>query len=163
MPKGKRLTRHLGLRIVRTIDQVLGFFPGDTLGFGGRQPFNMMLDWTHEALTGKYCVRGDAADFDGELAQLDMPVLMVSLQGDALVPRSSAEYLARKLTRAEVAQIELRREDGSTYHHFRWVKQPAAILARVDHWMGAQFGRAARAHVERRAEGRAAAPLVWQD
>jgi predicted alpha/beta hydrolase len=152
MPRwGQRLMRHLGLRTVRTIDQVLRFYPGDKLGFGGRQPLNLILDWTHEALTGKYCVTGDAADYDRDLEQLDMPVLMVSLRGDALVPRPSADYLARKLTRAQVAQIELLPEDGSSYHHFRWVKRPAPVLAPVDDWIRVQFGLARRDGVERRA------------
>jgi predicted alpha/beta hydrolase len=144
MPRGKRLTRHLGLRTVRTIDRVLGFFPGDKLGFGGRQPFNMILDWTQEALTGRYRVKRDAADYDHALEQLQVPVLMVSLQGDRLVPRPSADYLARKLTRAQVAQIEHRAEDGTPHHHFRWVKRSAPILAQVDHWIGAQFSAARR-------------------
>jgi hypothetical protein len=64
------------------------------------------------------------------------------------VPRPSADYLARKLTRAPVTQIELRADDGHAYHHFRWVKEPAAILAAVDHWVGVQFSRAIRGHVE---------------
>jgi len=136
MPRRKQFTRYLGLRTVRTIDQLLGFFPGDKLGFGGRQPFNMILDWTQEALTGRYHVTGDAADYDSELQQLQVPVLMVSLHGDALVPRASADYLARKLGRARVAQVELRAEDGKAYHHFRWVKQPAPVLAQVDRWVG---------------------------
>ncbi len=160
MPRGQRLTRHLGLRTVRTIDQVLGFFPGDKLGFGGRQPFNMMLDWTHEALTGKYLVRGDAADYDRGLEQLEMQVLMVSLRGDALVPRPSADFLARKLTRAHVTQVELRPENGGTYHHFRWVKQPGPVLAHVDDWVGARFGFATGGHFERPAAGRAAARMA---
>ena len=139
MPPGQRFTRHLGLRLVRAINHVLRFFPGDKLGFGGRQPFNMMLDWTQEALTGRYRVKGDPADYDRGLEQLTVPVLMVSLQGDTLVPQPSADYLATKLTHAQVAQIELRAEDGKAYHHFRWVKKPAAILAPVDQWIGAQF------------------------
>jgi predicted alpha/beta hydrolase len=162
MPSGKRLARHVGLRTVRTIDQLLRFFPGDKLGFGGRQPLNMMLDWTHEALTGRYRVAGDAADYDGDLEQLDMPVLFVSLRGDALVPRPSADYLARKLTRARVAQIELSPEDGNAYHHFRWVKQPAPILAHVDHWIGLQFGSVTRGDVERRAANSTAAGVVCE-
>src|SRR5262245_12660823 len=84
MPRGRRFTRHFGLRTVRAIDQLLRFFPGDRFGFGGRQPLNMILDWTQEALTGSYRVKGDAADYDHELEQLQMPVLMVSLQGDTL-------------------------------------------------------------------------------
>ena len=139
MPPLQRFTRQLGLRTVRLINQTLRFFPGDKLGFGGRQPFNMIRDWTHEALTGKYRVQGDAVDYDRELDRLTLPVLMVSLQGDALVPRPCADYLARKLTRAAVCQIELRAEDGAAYHHFRWVKKPAAILAHVDRWIHDQF------------------------
>ncbi len=160
MPRGQRFTRHVGLRTVRTIDQVLRFFPGDKLGFGGRQPFNMILDWTHEALTGKYRVTGDPADYDRDLEQLEMPVLMVSLRGDALVPRPSADYLARKLTRAQVVQIELLPENGGSYHHFRWVKEPAPILAQVDRWIGVQFSLARRGDFERRAANSADAQMA---
>jgi pimeloyl-ACP methyl ester carboxylesterase len=122
----------------------------------------MILDWTEEALTGKYLVTGDAADYERELEQLKVPVLMVSLQGDTLVPRPSADYLAKKLTRAQVAQIELRAEDGRPYHHFRWVKQPAPILAQVDHWIGVQFGAATRGNFERCAARSAAARMVCE-
>jgi predicted alpha/beta hydrolase len=145
MPSGQRFTRHLGLRTIRTINQVLRFFPGDKIGFGGRQPFSMMRDWTQEALTGRYRVKGDGTSYDDELGRLTLPVLMVSLKGDPLVPKCSADYLARKLTRAQVAQIELRTEDGRPYHHFRWAKKPATILAEVDRWVGTQFSVARRA------------------
>ena len=95
-----------------------------------------------------------------------MPVLMVSLRGDALVPRPSADYLARKLTRARVAQIELLPEDGSSYHHFRWVKQPAPILAQVDQWIGVQFSPAGRGDFERHtassADARMARAGKWE-
>ena len=87
---------------------------------------------------------GKGADYDRDLEELDLPVLMVSLRGDALVPRASADYLAGKLVRAQVAQFELHLEDGSTYHHFRWVKQPERILAQVDQWIGVQFSPATR-------------------
>ena len=97
---------------------------------------------TQEALTGRYRVQGDAADYDRQLGELTLPVLMVSLKGDPLVPLASADYLAAKLTSAHVAQIELRAEDGRAYHHFRWVKKPAAILGPVDQWIHTQFDTA---------------------
>jgi hypothetical protein len=43
-----------------------------------------------------------------------------------------------KLSRADVAQVELRAEDGNAYHHFRWVKKPDPILGHVDRWIDAQ-------------------------
>jgi predicted alpha/beta hydrolase len=129
---------------MRTIDQVLRFFPGDKLGFGGRQPLNIILDWTHEALTGRYRVIGTDADYDRDLGQLKTPVLMISLQRDTLVPRSSADYLARKLSRAQVTQIELRSEGGKAHPHFRWLTRPVPILTQVDQWIRNGFSIAKR-------------------
>jgi predicted alpha/beta hydrolase len=144
MPRGQRFRRHLGVKAARTIDQVLRYFPGDKLGFGGRQPLNMILDWSHEALTGRYRLKRDATDYDQALGQLEAPVLMVSLQGDTLVPRSSADFLAGKLAAAQVTQLELRASDGKAYDHFRWLTKPAAIVAQVDRWIGDQFSMAKR-------------------
>jgi predicted alpha/beta hydrolase len=135
MPPGQRLKRQLGLRLARSITQALRYFPGHRLGFGGRQPRNMILDWTHEALTGKYRVKGDTVDYDHELELLELPVLLVSLEGDRLVPKPSADYLARKLTRARVTQLELQAPEGGAYHHFRWVKEPTDVLSEVDQWV----------------------------
>src|SRR5688572_15184048 len=46
MPKGLRTKRQLSLNVARGLARVLGYFPGDKLKFGGRQPRNLMLDWT---------------------------------------------------------------------------------------------------------------------
>ena len=137
MPDGQKLKRHIGLRFVRLVDQALGFFPGDKVGFGGRQPLNMILDWTHEALTGTYRVIGDATNYDDELSRLSLPVLMISLSGDPLVPKTSATFLARKLKQARVTQIELQAKDHGLprFDHFRWARKPAPVLAKVDEWV----------------------------
>jgi len=135
VPSAQRLRRQLALRLARAITQVLRYFPGHRLGFGGKQPQNLILDWTTEALTGKYSVKGEAVDYERELEQLGLPVLFVSLRGDRLVPKTCADYLAQKLTRARVTQIELSTPNGEAYNHFRWVKEPTPVLAEVDQWL----------------------------
>jgi len=135
VPARQRLSRQLGLRTIRAITQVLRYFPGHRLGFGGRQPRNLILDWTCEALSGRYRVTGDSVDYDRELGRLELPVLMVSLRGDRLVPKPSADYLAQKLTHARVTQIELCAASGEAYNHFRWVKEPTDVLSEVDRWL----------------------------
>ena len=136
MPQGQKLKRQFGLRVVRLIDQALGFFPGDKLRFGGRQPLNMMLDWTHEALTGTYKVIGDPTNYDDELSRLSLPVLIISLSGDPLVPKTSATFLAGKLKRARVTQVELRASDYGlkSFDHFRWARNATHVLAKADEW-----------------------------
>lgn len=143
MPPGQRLKRQIGIRAVRLIDQALGFFPGDKLGFGGRQPLNMILDWTHEALTGKYSVIGDPTSYDDALSRLSLPVLLISLSGDPLVPRTSATFLAGKLKQARITQIELKASDYGLkrFDHFRWARNAAPVLAKADAWMDRELHR----------------------
>lgn len=143
MPPGQRLKRMIGIRAVRLIDQALGFFPGDKLGFGGRQPLNMILDWTHEALTGRYSVIGDPTNYDDALSRLSLPVLMISLSGDPLVPKTSATFLAGKLKQARVTQIELQASDYGLkkFDHFRWARKAGPVLAKVDEWVGRELQR----------------------
>lgn len=134
-----RRRRWLGLQAVRATTRALGWFPGDTLGFGGRQPLNMMLDWTCEALTGRYAALGEReGDLNAALEALALPVLMVSLAHDRLVPRSSADALAAKLKRAAVTQLELPARD-----HFKWVRQPEIVLEPVQAWMAGLASAAA--------------------
>jgi predicted alpha/beta hydrolase len=131
-----RRKRHAGLCWVRLVNQLLGFFPGDKLGFGGRQPSSIIRDWSHEALTGRYRVDGDPTDYDAALNRLTRPVLLLSLSGDPLVPRTCADALARKLKQAHVTQVELQAHEHGlkAFSHFSWVKKPAPILDQIELW-----------------------------
>lgn len=131
-----RLKRHAGVRLIQLINRTLGFFPGDKLKFAGRQPSNLMRDWTCEALTGRYRVIADATDHNRIIETLALPVLLLSLSGDTLVPRPCADFLANKLHSARVTQVELQAKDDSptAYTHFGWVKQPGLMLEQVARW-----------------------------
>ena len=134
-----RQRRRLAFWSIRGVGRTLGYFPGHKLGFGGRQPLNIMLDWSHEGLTGRYRVIGDDTDYNAALERLTTPVLMVSLSGDPLVPRSSAEALAAKLRQAPVTGFELQARDHGleAFNHFKWVRQPKPVLDPVDDWIQA--------------------------
>lgn len=138
-----QLKRWLGFWFIRSVGRLLGFFPGDKLGFAGRQPLNIMLDWSKEGLTGRYQIIGDTADYNAALAGFSKPVLLVSLSGDPLVPRTSADVLARKLKQSKVTQIELQARDHGlkVFSHFKWVRQPKPVLDPVDNWIQAQAAR----------------------
>jgi len=137
---GARFRRRAAVRLVRSVNSALGYFPGHKLGFGGRQPRSMIADWTHEALTGKYRLTGDATDFDAALATIAVPVIFVSLSGDPLVPSSCASFLARKLAAARLTQVELQARDLGLprFHHFRWVRTPEPILDAIERWAGTE-------------------------
>lgn len=134
----KRLARHINIRLTRLINKTLRYFPGDKLGFGGRQPLNMMNDWSFEGLNGRYRVTNDSFDYDAALENLKASVLMVSLEGDPLVPRSCADFLAAKLSSASVHQhtLEAKLFGRKAASHFGWAKQPDPVLDALDTWVG---------------------------
>lgn len=132
-----RFKRRLGFCLIRLVCHLIGFFPGDKLGFGGRQPLNLMLDWSNEGLTGRYQVIGDTTDYNKSLADFNKPVLLLSLGGDLLVPQTSAHALARKVKQAVVTHIELKAKDYGlkVFSHFKWVYQPNPVLNSIDQWV----------------------------
>jgi predicted alpha/beta hydrolase len=136
LPAGRRAARRASVWAVRLVTEALGFFPGDKLGFAGRQPKNMMLDWAEEGLTGRYRILGDARDPEADLAALAAPVLFVCLAGDRLVPEAAARFLGRKLTASRTRFVCLGPGDfDGPVDHFRWAKHPAPVVDALDRWI----------------------------
>ena len=132
-----RTKRHGQLALIRAITHVVGWFPGHLVGFGGRQPRTMMSDWGHEGRTGRFVLAGSASDHEAELAALPLPVLMLSLDGDPIVPRVSSQHLGARLRGATVTARHLPRIDGAPFDHFRWARRtPDAVLAPLTEWLG---------------------------
>jgi predicted alpha/beta hydrolase len=146
-----RWKRRVGIRLIRVINGLLGYFPGHKLGFGGRQPKNMMKDWTFEGLKGRYLVCGSNKDYNQLLARLELPILMISLSGDPLVPKSSADVLADKLLDASVTQVELIAKDYglAAFNHFKWAKKPEPVLDAIEQWLSSTYGTTKRGSLHR--------------
>jgi predicted alpha/beta hydrolase len=136
------LKRRSSIRLVRTVNSLMGYFPGHKLGFGGRQPKNLMKDWTQEGLKGHYKIQNCNKDYNHLLAELALPVLMISLSGDLLVPKSSANALAKRMTKAKLTQVELKadRYGLKSFNHFKWARKPDPVLDTVDQWLNHNFG-----------------------
>ena len=85
-------------------------------------------------------IAGSAADHEGELAALDAPVLMLTLDGDPIVPRVSSDHLGARLVSARVDAVHVDRAaaDGAAFDHFRWARRtPQAVLDPVTAWLAA--------------------------
>ena len=46
------------------IARLLGWFPGEKIGFGGNQPKNVMIDWSRNARTGVYQLINQRIDYE---------------------------------------------------------------------------------------------------
>jgi len=117
----------------------LGWFPGDRVGFGGREARDVMRDWARQARTGRFKSKG--LDYDVDLRRCRTDCLFVSLEGDPLAPAPAVDDLARRIPtrRAERRHLCL---SGLKRPHFQWVRESEPVLQSVATWFLAKSSRA---------------------
>ncbi|GGV06903.1 hypothetical protein GCM10010275_53580 [Streptomyces litmocidini] len=116
--------------------ELLGYWPGHRFGFGGRESVGVMRDWARQMRTGRYGAGGAAADYEAALGRVDLPVLAVDVEGDALAPPRAVDHLCGKLASARVRRWSYRASDagGRRLDHFRWIRHNAGLVDRIAAW-----------------------------
>ena len=126
----RRAVRIGQVMFVRATSAALGFWPGDRVGFGGRQPRSLMRDWYHEGRHGHYRIHGDDTDYVAALRSLDVPITLLSLDGDTIVPHAATAHLAAQLPPA-TAHVLISK--GTGFDHIRWARrEPGVIIDEVE-------------------------------
>jgi predicted alpha/beta hydrolase len=123
--------------LARVTGPLLGHFPGERIGFGGREAARLMREWSSLARHGRL----DAAGLDAEaaIARASAPVLFVSIDGDWMAPAAAVEHLAGKLVSAPIERVRVTRDnaDPRALDHFRWARYPDAVAGIVADWVRA--------------------------
>jgi len=104
---------------------LLGHFPGQRVKFAGRESSRVIRDWAHLARTGRF-VAGEEG-----LADVDLPLLVVSVEGDWLGPARAVDALVAKLPAARVEREHL---DLDGVDHFKWARRPEVVVPRIVAW-----------------------------
>lgn len=126
----------LGSTALRGISAALGYLPGRTVGFGGREARRLIAEWAHLARSGRFVFSGAPADLPAALGAAHLPVLALSLAEDSYAPRGAVDHLAGMLSRAAITRRHTRRgELGDGIDHFRWVRRPDGVADIVVDWM----------------------------
>jgi predicted alpha/beta hydrolase len=125
------LTPLLGTSAVAGIARVRGYWPGDRLRFAGRQSRVLVADWARLARTGRYRMSGADVDYERLMAQLDLPVLAISVGGDRLAPPTAVDALLGLLPRVRVT----RHHHGGSSGHVGWLADSALIADLIAGWV----------------------------
>lgn len=126
----------LGTSAVAGVAAVLRVWPGDRLGFAGRQSRVLVRDWARLARTGRYAPAGADVDHEAQLARLGGPVLAVSLAGDGMAPGRAVDRWAQRLPAAELTRAHVPGPLG----HVGWLRTPGPVADVVAGWVSAQVG-----------------------
>ena len=127
----------LGIRLVRGITGILGYFPGHRMGFGGQEAKGVIRDWYHLGVTGKYDIAGQNQPLEEMLGRVDRPVLAITLENDPMAPEKAAGFLTDKLKSAPKTRVHLKTEafDAEKVTHFSWAKHPGPVVREIGRWM----------------------------
>lgn len=121
----------------RAVSMLCGYFPGDRLGFAGREARGVIRDWADSAGSGDY--RPAQVDFAAEAAlrQIALPALALRLRSDWYVPPASLDHLLHKLPLAQVQRGDIGDGEfsGGRAGHFEWMREPGPLVARIDAWL----------------------------
>ncbi|MER8186006.1 alpha/beta fold hydrolase [Kitasatospora sp. NPDC094015] len=121
-------------RLMALTAAALGHWPGHRLGFGGRQPAGVIIDWAHQARTGRYRLAG--AEVEDALRALRVPVLAVDVEGDRLAPPGAVDHLCAMVPNAAVHRRGYSAADaaGGPLDHFRWARHAAPLARDLVAW-----------------------------
>jgi predicted alpha/beta hydrolase len=131
-----------GTQAARLVAEAMGYFPGNRLGFGGREARTLIREWSRVARTGRYRLGDYPGDPEARLRELVLPVLSITLEGDEIAPPEAADLLLAKVPRADVARFHyVPAEHGLLpTGHNRWPREPAVIARSIARWMLAHRG-----------------------
>ncbi len=126
-----------GTQFASIISKLFGYFPGQKIGFAGTEAKQVMEDWAHNCLTGRYELSNQSQNFEELLSNLEIPVLAISFLGDGFAPGRAVKNLCRKMNRASVTYIQLKSDvtDTNKLNHFNWVKYSNPVLSKIDEWL----------------------------
>jgi predicted alpha/beta hydrolase len=144
------------IQTIGLVARVRGHWPGGML-IGGAMPGRVMTDWARHSRTSRYRPAGTSRDYDRLLAELDLPVLAISLDDDRLGPKSNVDFLCGRIPRARLERWHITEAAGVAHRdHFAWVKDAAVIGPAVAGWI--RDGRVPGAVGAARSGGPAAQP-----
>lgn len=107
----------------------LGVYPGDRIGFGGREARGVMADWLALSKTNRYGGRGLPKDIDERIADYHGSLFVLKMARDPFAPEAGVRAVVDKFKNARIAEKKLTESDiGDHADHFRWAKTPLATV-----------------------------------
>jgi len=127
----------LGTQFAGLVASIVGYFPGDKVGFGGKEARSLMRDWSRQARTGRYVLENDPFDYEQTLKTVTIPLLAISYQADTFAPVEAVDHLLDKMPAAEKQHIHLKDSDprNEGFSHFNWAKRPKNVVTVVSQWI----------------------------
>lgn len=137
-PATSRLIRFL-FRLISVFQLFPGYFPGNRLGFAGRESLQLMRDWRDWAQTGRLDY-GSHQGLHAAIANFMGALLAISMEGDELSSPQAEQRAIAPFTSASGTEVRLGADEpGKKLSHFGWTKPPDAAVEAILYWLQDAF------------------------
>ena len=126
----------IALRLAPVLSDLLGYWPGRRLGFGGREARGVMRDWAGTGRARGYRIECLGRDLDPLLADVAIPVDALALAQDGFAPEAAVRVLLGKLGGDREIEVMDDAALGTRSDHFSWLKQSDAIAGHLASRLG---------------------------
>lgn len=112
-----------------------GYFPGKTIGFGGKESIHLMRNWRGWAMSGRFGFDG-REDVERAVAGFTGAVLSISLDEDEYSCLEAETRALSPFTHAAVTRVTLgSAEQGEFLGHFDWARDPGGVVDCLAQWI----------------------------
>ena len=130
-----RLFIHAAATLFPIAGSVLGYVPGDRLGFGGTEARTLMRDWAHNARTARYEPIGSDVDYEAALRTLEIDLLSIHIDGDEMAPPNAVDFTLEKGPGARGHRVEAKLSEHKPAAHMRWARDPDDVVRAISGWI----------------------------
>jgi predicted alpha/beta hydrolase len=125
---------------VPLVTAALGYYPGNRMGFGGREARRLMSDWLVMAHENRYGARGmEQHDLERLVRSDGCPVLSVYCDRDDFAPLSAIEGVTGRLANHRIESFEITSEAlGARADHTSWARHPDVAARAIARWIHGQ-------------------------
>jgi len=122
--------------LIPLLGGLCGYFPGNRIGFAGREARTLMRDWRRLATHNHYQAQGIEQDLEAGIAAYRGPVLALRMAEDAFAPEAAERAVTRKFRCAVLDSRVLQSGDlGARADHYGWCRKPQAAVEVIAAWI----------------------------
>ncbi len=125
-----------GSQAIALASRLIGFWPGDRLGFGGRQATETMQDWARNVRTGRYGSATAAFDYGEALRGYCGNVHVIHVENDRLAPvRATQMLLSQTSCTSTETTYAADRKTARPGSHFTWARDLPGVAPEIENWI----------------------------
>lgn len=136
--KWDRMKIRFAANIFYPLSKIIGHFPGNKIGFGGREARTLIKDWSYNARCGEYKISNTNYQYETSLRQMNTQVLCISIDNDWLASKQAVKNLYDKFhSGSSIVHLHVTSDESriASLNHFSWAKTPDYFVQVIKEWI----------------------------